>query len=305
MPVAPALPAVGALLAALALLALYFAARSLAQLLRDVHLPSIPVVGGAIRSALDAIADWFEDRIAALGRAAQRLPAHVIFALGSLVGLAARNLGAYAYAVEQALDDLATRRIPGAVRVADQALRREIAAIRSVANAARAGVAELRRELPGRLRSLRAEIAADLVQPLRRELGALRHSVDVLADRVTRRIARPLEHVIDVELPRLRGRVTDLERELRAIPLRHILAGVAAGTTALALVRALGLSDTAQATRCGRKLRGMCELDPTVWDDLLEGLTELAVAWSLIDLVRQAQDLARPISRAMDEIARM
>ena len=143
-----------------------------------------------------------------------------------------------------------------------------------------------------------------LFRSVRRDLDALRHTVAVALDRISRRIARPLDHVIDVQIPALGRRVTQLERYVRSIPVRHIAAGAAAGTSALALVRALGVSDTRTARTCAPKLRGMCTTDPVAWASLMESLTALSLAWTLLDIVRQAQDLARPIARELDRIVR-
>jgi hypothetical protein len=97
----------------------------------------------------------------------------------------------------------------------------------------------------------------------------------------------------------------NVEKTLDGIPIKYVVSGAAAGTTALALVNALGFDDTAGAKKCGRKLRGMCGLDPSIWGDMLEGLTELAIAFSLLDLVHEAQEFAPAISAAMSEIAKV
>jgi phage-related tail protein len=305
MAAAPELVAIAVLLAGLLALSLYFASRALTQILRDFPIPGIPLVGSAIRHAMDALADWIDDRVAGLAKSGQKMVAKTIAAFADGAYLAAHNIRAYAYAVEHAIEHLFTTHTTTVVRVSSKELQKQIDAINAAVKSINAAVANLKSETGTKIKSLRTDITNTVYKPLHESIANVSHSLDATAYRLTHKAILPLEHVIDTEIPNIRIRLGDVERTLDGIPVKYVVSGAAAGTAALALVNALGFDDTAGAKKCGRKLRGMCGLDPSIWGDMLEGLTELAIAFSLLDLVHEAQEFAPAINAAMSEIAKV
>lgn len=156
---------------------------------------------------------------------------------------------------------------------------------------------------------------------LTHELDGLRDwAIQNILERALRGIDRLRHDVMDVALPAIRGRVGAIERSLEdavggigdrlgrlergigAIPLRDLLALLAAFPLLQALVSDVVMPAVEDVVRCRRKIRWLCTTDPDLWDDVFGDLIPFLGLAAIVAAVEEFTPIVEGMTNLIEEV---
>lgn len=301
MPVVLPLVALEVLVAAVGLTILALLLAPVIERLLQSIAESVPLIGGKIADALGHVVSAIVDPLIGQARESSRAISATLVSLGHAGIVIGQSTMAIARASANTLEWLLETELPRSIRAAVLPVQKLVHETRVAVARVESSVRRLGDELDTRIRALRRYVESSVYVPLARRIGRVEHDLDVALDRVTRYIRRPLERVIEVELPLIRARIGRIERLTRGLTREHVGALVVAGASTLVLAKTLAIPQARFVRRCRPKLDPLCRADTEAWEDLLADLVALSSAFSVLELARQAQVFAQRVLPLLEE----